>query len=261
MTKYKWRLSIHKFVWFIFMLTVSPVLIPIALYTKKTTPRLPEASGNNFGQVTSSKSKEKKTLVFLGESPVAGVGVKYYEQSITANTAIQLSQTLDISIDWLAVGENGIDIQQTVDRLINKIDTNSIDYLVVILGVNDVTKINSFKNWALQISRLVDVIRDRSNCPIIIYGCPPLSQFPALPRLLAWVAGYRGWILDNVSKSHHLNNKEFHFIKFEPSVLPEHFALDGYHPSEEGCQEMGRQIAGDIIRLFSDKTPVTANKT
>jgi len=246
------KIKIDIVLWFILSLLGSPLLIPIALRIKKLTPRLPEAEGNPFGLVNFSNSEITKRIVFLGESPVAGVGVKHYERSLTACTASSLSLALGCNIDWRAVGENGIDIKQTVARLLGKALESPIDYLVVVLGVNDVTKMRSFKNWHVQIEILIKQVRKQSNCQIIFYGCPPLGKFPALPKLLSLVAGYRASILDNISRTHPLNNKEFQFVVFESAVSKQLFATDGYHPSEKGCVEMGRKISADIMTLFTN---------
>ena len=70
-----------------------------------------------------------------------------------------------------------------------------------------------------------------------------MSQFPALPAPLATLLGYRTDLLNFISRHHRYSGSRYKFMssqaKFDASFLAE----DGFHPSEKGCDEMGKAIA------------------
>lgn len=235
--------------WILCTALISPVLVLLAIRTKKQTLRLPEADGEPFGNLQSSSLLPSLNLLFLGESPVAGVGVKAYNHSLAAQSANTFSKLTRRSVFWRALGKNGITIDRTIDELVPQIQEQTIDYLVIMLGVNDVTSLSSLNHWNLSIERLISKLRELTNAKILFYGCPPLAQFPALPKPLAIVAGARATLFDQVTQSHHLNDSEFVFTPFKTSIISDQFAEDGYHPSAIGCVEMGKRVANDLFQL------------
>jgi lysophospholipase L1-like esterase len=253
-------------IWWFAVILTSPLLFLLGLRTEKNTLRMPEAAGQNSGSVNiktqSEVSPQKNSclkdnpinLVFIGESPVAGVGVTNYKNSITSHTAQHLSKLTARTVNWAALGKNGVTIQQSIDHLVPKLNDQVIDYLVVLLGVNDVTGLTSLSQWNSSISQLITSVRKYTNAPISIYGCPPLGQFPALPSPLALAAGSRATLLDCVTKHHSLNTVEFKFYPFENALLDNQFALDGYHPSEQGCDALGQLIAVNLNRIQTEAT-------
>jgi lysophospholipase L1-like esterase len=243
------KIKLLSFFWLVMVVSISPILIILAIRTKKITLRLPEATGEPYGCCKPANSSVKQNLIFIGESPVAGVGVETYQQSIAAQAARHLSEMTETTVCWRAIGKNGITIEKTIDSLIPKVPEQTIDYLVVMLGVNDVTSLKSLKHWHQSISKLVSKIRRFTNAPILVYSCPPLAQFPALPKPLAIAAGTRAHLFDQVTQHHPLNNIEFKFSQFKANIVTTQFAADGYHPSEAGCIEMGKRIATDLMAL------------
>ncbi len=84
-----------------------PVILAQGIHTKRTTVRLPEASGERFGHSSQNDSPALK-LVVIGESTVAGVGVSHQQQGLAAQVAMALEQQLAKSVQWFAYGKNGI---------------------------------------------------------------------------------------------------------------------------------------------------------
>ena len=65
---------------------LSPVVIPLALYTRRTTVRLPEASGEPRGQW--GKGAPATRLLVIGESTAAGVGTAHHRQGLASQLAL-----------------------------------------------------------------------------------------------------------------------------------------------------------------------------
>ncbi|MGH8807309.1 MAG: SGNH/GDSL hydrolase family protein, partial [Noviherbaspirillum sp.] len=82
-----------------------PFLIAQGRYTRRVTPRLPEAGGPATGLAGSSHPAPALSLLTLGESPVAGVGVSTHEEAITGQFAETLSSRLRRPVAWRACGK------------------------------------------------------------------------------------------------------------------------------------------------------------
>ncbi len=220
-----------------------PVTLPLAWHTRKTALRLPEATGPNNGFIDNDADKTI-TLAILGESTAAGVGTDDHQQGLAAAIARQLAHRLKCNVNWRAIGENGIDIQGAIDRLLPKIMTNPPNYLVICLGVNDTTGLTSIKNWQRRISTLIHPFRGRSH--IYFNSTPPMEKFTALPQPLRFLMGFRAKILNRSLNDHPQQGNAFQCIPAVTLTDPKYLAIDGYHPSFEGYQAWGTMIADHI---------------
>ncbi len=246
------KIRLLSLLWCTVVFLLSPFILILAIYTKNKTPRLPEAGGEPKGIIKLASPCAKVSLLFLGESPVAGVGVDSYNQSLAAESARSFSKIITGSVSWAAIGKNGITIEQSIDELLPKVSQQPIDFVIIMLGVNDVTSLKSLKHWHQSIDRLIINLKKLTKAKILFYGSPPLGQFPALPKTLALVAGSRAALFDLVTKNHPLNGVEYFFSPFRSIVSPEHFAEDGYHPSKLGCVALGKRVAEDLQFLLDE---------
>ncbi|MCP3675248.1 MAG: SGNH/GDSL hydrolase family protein [Gammaproteobacteria bacterium] len=230
----------------VLIIILLPILIPQVIYVRRKTLRMPPASGERFGKIEKNSSAEPISITFIGESPVEGVGVTSFDKSLTALTAEHLSKQLNCNIHWHAIGKNGIDIKRTKDQLISEITTNKIDYLVVSLGVNDTKNLTPLADWEKEITRLIDKIENQCTCQILFLGAPDMAQFTALPAPLSTLLGYRTNLLNFISKHHRYSEHKYKFISSQAKFDASYLAEDGFHPSEKGCDEMGKAIANFI---------------
>ena len=87
-------------------LPLLPVLHWQGRRTRARVVRLPEPDDDSRG-VVEGGAEPALRLLMVGESPVAGVGVQSYRQSIAAQTAQALSKRLARPVCWQAIGKNG----------------------------------------------------------------------------------------------------------------------------------------------------------
>ncbi len=75
-------------------------LVPIFLFEgnkiRESVPRLPEARGAKLGAC--GNYKDTISLVTLGESTIAGVGVENHTEGITGQIAVTLSESTQKSV-------------------------------------------------------------------------------------------------------------------------------------------------------------------
>lgn len=231
-------------------LLTSPLLLlllPQAIYVKRTTLRLPEADAQN-----PSSKPEGIQLLHIGESTVAGVGVTSLEQGLTANLATQLESSLHQPVNWHSFGVNGI----RLNELINEVEQQTLDQadlVVVTMGVNDTTGLTSVKQWQYQLQRCIDYLKDNHSAPIVFTQVPPMLKFPALPAPLRYFIGIRALIMDGYLQKVCKRNTDTFYVGIEPEFKNSMMAKDGYHPSATGYQAWAQALEPELTEILLNR--------
>ena len=221
-----------------------PVIVAQGIHTKRTTVRLPEAAGEQFGHSSISNQNALK-LVVVGESTVAGVGVSHQQQGLAAQVAIALEQQLAKSVQWFAYGKNGARLADVCLTLLPQ-HFHQADIILVSIGVNDTTRLSSLKHWQQHLTVLVTKIRQHSNAPIRFLTLPPMHQFTALPSPLRQVVGFRARALDSALRQTLSQLLDCAVIDYQTPMKAHFLAEDGYHPSEAGYVVIGQDVAKSL---------------
>ncbi len=226
---------------------VVPLLLPQALYVRKTAPRFAPAAGPSEG---SAGYGRKMRLLAVGDSIIAGVGATMLSKALVGRTAEAIASSLDCSVSWQAHGVSGYNSAKVLEHLVPELPDVAMDYVIVSVGVNDITGLTTIRQWRENLSRLLDELRRHSpDASIAVAGMPPMHRFPLLPQPLRATFGLRsrsfdeelGTLVDTLPGIAHVP------LDFEAD--PDQFAPDGYHPSEESYVEFGRHMADGLLRI------------
>ena len=224
-----------------------PFLVPQALYVRRTAPRFAPAGGPSAGSVGDG---QQTRLLAIGDSIIAGVGASALSRALVGQTAAALASSQQCRVSWQALGVSGYTSEKVLERLVPELPEVAFDYIIVSVGVNDITGLTTVRNWRLNLALLLYKLHVHSpNAVIAVAGMPPLHGFPLLPQPLRAVFGMRGRTFDAIAKKvvdRHPNSLHIP-LDFEPD--PDKFAPDGYHPSEESYAEFGRHMAEKLIAL------------
>lgn len=237
-----------------------PLLILQGRRTRRITPRLPEAAGPRDGIAGTQHGTGALTLIAIGESPVAGVGVATQQEAITAQLAEILSHDVQRPVQWRAIGRNGVTAREAHQLLLSKVAQQPTDIVFVAFGVNDTTAFRPVGQWRNDIRSLLEAI-DRRCMPgmILLSGVPPMAHFPALPQPLRWVMGLKAAALDAAVRDIANTMPQLHArllhvpVAIDPadsSVM----ASDGYHASAKGCRVWAGLIAEAYIKDTSSRS-------
>ncbi|MBT8100069.1 MAG: SGNH/GDSL hydrolase family protein [Gammaproteobacteria bacterium] len=224
-----------------------PFLVPQALYLKKDIPRFADAAGPNFG---TTGSGDTRTLLMFGDSIAAGVGASAFDRSMAGRTAAGLAATASVKVEWKSVGYTGATCEQVLQRLDDAEASSDLDFLVLSVGVNDVTALTTIPAWRRSLRKLLQRLNTLYQRPtVVLCGLPPFRMFPSLPQPLRSSMQLRAYSIDEASQQVVAEFENVHFapMVFEPS--PEKFAADGYHPSEAGYDEYGRAMGALLARV------------
>ncbi|WP_339548115.1 SGNH/GDSL hydrolase family protein [Pseudomonas sp. RA_35y_Pfl2_P32] len=206
-------------------LLLGPLLLLQGIYTRRVTPRLPEASGARQGQAGNGA---RLRLLIVGDSAVAGVGAATQDQALSGQLVARLAE--DFQVSWQLWAQTGLDSQDLLELLEGK-DAQPFDVAVLGIGVNDVTSRLGVDQWLARQQRLLGLLRGKFAVQqLVISPLPPMHLFPALPQPLRWYLGNRARRFNQQLAT--LTAAQPSCTLLTLSLTPEAglMAADGFHP-------------------------------
>ncbi|MCO8074575.1 SGNH/GDSL hydrolase family protein [Acinetobacter lwoffii] len=229
-------------------IALIPALIIQGNRVKKNTLKLPEPQGKREGRTGTG---EKLSLLILGDSAAAGVGVEHQDDALLGAILHELKN--DFEIEWKLQAKTG-DTSSKVIRALDQMEFQHYDVIVTSVGVNDVTKLMPADIWIQKQEQLYSKIQQKFSPKLIIAaGVPPMNMFPALPNPLAWLFGQYAKQMNQqlekfVNQQVNMQWIEYDIEKYRAMNLQ--MAADGFHPSKEVYTLWGQEVAGKIRKTF-----------
>ncbi len=234
---------------YFFGILISIPLLPVLYFqgkqVRQKVPILPEAKGTEGVSVSLGNPKNKLKILALGESTIAGVGVKTHQEGFTGTLANELGAKLNAKITWKVYAKSGCTAKNVTEKIIPKIkeNDNDIDAIVIGLGGNDAFTLNTPWKWKRHIRELIFALRSQfKNGNIIFTNMPPIKEFPAFTPIIRFVLGNLAEILgeeledvvsgfENVFYHSQTITLQNWSKKMNIDTKPEDFFSDGVHPS------------------------------
>ena len=239
-----------------------PLLYVQGKRVKSSVPVLPEATGTS-GIVKSENDRILKVIV-IGESTIAGVGVKTHEEGFSGTLAKELSRQLNVSIGWRVYARSGYNLKKVTYKIIPKIGEEKADLIIIGMGGNDAFELRSPRSWKKDVEEMIDALRQKfGSTPIIFNNMPPIKDFPAFTPAIKFVIGNLvelfGTELQEVARS----KPDVYFSsdritlsdwieKLQSRYTREDFFSDGVHPSKLTYQTWAREMADFIVKSVPD---------
>ena len=220
---------------------IIPVLLVQALWVQLTVLRLPEPLGERSG--CCGKGNELKLLI-IGDSAAAGVGVNSQNDGLACQLAARLATQHHVYWSLIAnTGNTSVDVIKELTAL----PTQSFDYVLLSVGVNDVTHLTRSNHWVTNLSTIVVLLNAKFGAPKVLFASvPPMHLFTAIPNPLRWWLGLRAKRLNELMISVVKGNKESSVLAFFLPFQPEFLAEDGIHPSKLAYQAWANKVADAI---------------
>ena len=243
LTKLQIRYIFYGFI----ILPFTPFLYLQGKYVRFKVGRLPDAEGETSGK--HGEHTKALKLLAIGESTVAGVGAKNHAEALTGQFARHLSAATNRTVHWHAIGESGITVKETLERLVPKLPEENFDVILIALGGNDVFTLSSPRKWRRGMINLIEILREKyPEAKILSANVPMVRDFIAMPNPLRYV-------LSRLAKLHHFNSMEF-ISELENVVyyddvkrVTDDFFSDGIHPSAYGYDLW----AADMVEFMRKK--------
>ena len=241
---------------FILGSVLAAPLMPLVLHQgnkiRREFPRLPEANGPEG--ISGKNFKAEITVVGIGESSMACVGIDKHADGFIGQFSNRLAELLEKRINWHVYAKSGHTAKMTHDQLIPQIKENHIDLFLIALGGNDTFQLNSPKKWTADIDELINSLRHRfPTTPILFASMPPIHTFPAFTGSIRFVLGnlvrIHGEALNQTIKKHTCVYYDTRKIELKewlnklPEAQKEDFYSDGIHPSKLTFEIWGKEMA------------------
>ena len=249
----------NQFKYFLGAIGTIPLLPIMYVQGKRIrakVPSLPEATGNEG--ITNPNQTPNYQLITIGESTVAGVGVKTHAEGFSGILANELAHKLDKNIRWKVYAKSGITAKRVLTELIPLITEKQANLIVIGLGANDAFEGNSPNTWRKGIEKTLDELRKKFPLvPIAFANMPPIKEFPAFTPLIKQTIGslveIHGQELEKliVDQPNVFYNSEILWIKdwlkgeLANKTIHDFFS-DGVHPSKLTYQAWARDFANFI---------------
>lgn len=225
-------------------LLALPLLAAQGLWLRRRALHLPEAAGTPGG-VCAGPGPALRLLV-LGESPICGVGVRDYGESLPARLAEALARTLKREVAWQARGGNGLTAAALRRELLPLPAGPAPDLVVVALGVNDSTALTRRRRWRRELAAIAGHF---PGIPVAFLPVPPLERFPLLPWPLSAFLGLRARRLDGELAALCADLPLARYAGPAPALAPADLAEDGYHPGAAACARWAEALAQRLAGL------------
>ena len=223
---------------------LSPLLVAQAVGLRKRALRLPEAAGPRNGTCGTGTPLR---LLIVGDSSAAGVGAQTQDSALAGQLATALGA--HARVQWHLIAQTGATTPDTLERLRNA-DLPSADLVLIVLGVNDVTRGGPRRGWLRCHAQLRALLRARTGARrLYVSQIPPLGAFPLLPHPLRWLLGRRAQRFDAGLGRDLAAEAGTRYLGFPDTLDPADMAEDGFHPGPviyaAWAKEMARRIHTD----------------
>ena len=228
-----------------------PFLYAQGKFVRYKVGRLPDAEGEIIGKI--GEADESINILAIGESTVAGIGAKNHGEALTGQFARHLSDNLNKTVYWHAIGESGITVAGTLERLVPTLPEENLDLILVALGGNDVFELSSPKKWRRNMLQLLEILRSKyPNATVLLANVPMIKDFIAMPNPLRYV-------LSRLAKLHHFNlqdltaNMENVYYYDDIKKVEDDFFSDGIHPSSYGYDLWAESMVEFLLKSRSGR--------
>ncbi|NRF71578.1 SGNH/GDSL hydrolase family protein [Aquincola sp. S2] len=231
---------------------LGPLLFAQALRTRRRLPKLPEADGPRSGAVGRGRAL---SLLVLGDSSAAGVGVETQEQALAMQLARSLAARAKRRVQWQLRARSGVTTAQAM-ALLQEAPLHPAEVAVIVTGVNDVTDQVPPERAIAAREALCRALRDAHGVRhLVLTPVPPMQRFAGLPQPLRWIAGRDAAAHDRAlavwaSVQHDVSHLPFD-LPLDAALL----ARDGFHPGAEVYRAWGQalaeHIAGQVLPRLS----------
>ncbi len=227
------------------MLPTAPVLIAQGRRLLRDTPRLPDAASPWHGE---TPGPNPLTLIVLGDSTAAGVGADTQAEALPGHLGRELAALTGRGVNWRALGENGADSREFIERYLDDACSSPVDIAFVSLGANDALGLRSRRAFARDIRTILGRLREASpDAVILVSSLPAFFRFELLPQPLKGNLYLHSRSLEDAARSVVAGLPGVHMSPPPPPYTEGFFASDLFHPSASGYRDWARFAIEDAV--------------
>jgi len=223
-----------------------PAYIWQGLGVRRRTSRMLPAQGPVMHDIA-GKAPDISLLV-LGDSSAASVGIGNSENGLAAQLATLISQRTGRAVRWRAAGFNSATSGQIRDHVLPNLSADPWTHIVLAIGTNDTKNFHSVPRFKKEFGGLLYGLRAKWPEARVVWS--PVLEFtmaPAMPSLLGKILEIRAGEMNRMGERLCLERGAVPAPRL-PITDPEAgFASDGFHASEAGYLAWAEHLVGLVV--------------
>ncbi|MCF8548373.1 MAG: SGNH/GDSL hydrolase family protein [Pontimonas sp.] len=235
---------VHRAAWPV-ALGLSPLLYAQGKWVRRQVPRLPHAPSPWEGE---RPGPSPLSVLGVGDSTIAGVGVKDPLHGLVPQFSLALHERTQRGVSWRSVGESGATSKDILRSFLTPALATPADMVIVSLGANDAKDLKPLGATVSRFERLVKTLHEGHPRAVLIFSAlPAFYLFPTLPQPLRSIIYAHAQAIE---RSIRPMIESFPFAMMSPPPPGYHdtfFAVDGFHPSEDGYRDWARFALEDAL--------------
>ena len=183
-----WLIKLKYYLGVLMALPLLPLMARHGKLVKNAVPALPEPT--DYTGTVPKSTTPSFTLITMGESTIAGVGVKHHREGFTGCLAKEVAEHTGQAVGWQVYAKSGYTAKHVSKKLIPNMPIGKADLIAIGLGANDAFRVNSPMKWSQHIQTLIEQVQSKfPESPIVFLNMPPIKSFPAMTRILQLTLG------------------------------------------------------------------------
>ena len=229
-----------------------PIYVWQGLGVRRRSLRLEPPAHDGWIRAGSNPVKSTRAplnILLIGDSSAAGVGARKIENSLGGELPAILHELTGRTVNLRIAGNNSATSGQIRDHVVPNLPHEIFDFICLNIGTNDAKNFHRGNTFCKSFGTLLYALRTRyPEARIIWSGVLDMKHIPALPSPLNKILGIRSRI---INRNGQILCRERGALAPEPEwrVIPENFAVDGFHASEKGYREWAENLGKYIAEL------------
>lgn len=215
-------------------IVLSPLLITQGKALRRKYPRLPNAPLPWTGRID---GPQPLSLLALGDSTVAGVGVADSMQGLVAHLARGIYRRTARGITWAGYGQRGATVRDVAEEHLPTAlqKTSKADVIVISAGANDAISLRPLPEVESNMMATISTLHTHHpHAVFVVSSLPAFHLFESIPQpLRAIMAGHAQMIERRMRPL--IEKLPYALMSPPPPEYPkDFFAADSFHPSAKG---------------------------
>jgi lysophospholipase L1-like esterase len=232
---------------------LGPLLKLQGQQVRRTVPQLPEPAGARSGVAGKTGYGQELSILIVGDSSAAGVGVARQENALAAQIASNLTVAVRRCVRWRLIAAIGTTARSAI-QLTASASLEPADVLIFCLGANDVLRQTNPREFLVTYRELVrDLSAQVGAQLVVINGLPPIHILTAAPQPLRWYLGRCAHRLDADLRGWADSEPKLRFVSLQWAAIPEDLAADGFHPGVRLYAHWAGLVAETVGRWADDR--------
>jgi len=223
-----------------------PVYVWQGLGVRRRTTRMLPARGPVMHEMPGTAPAI--TLLVLGDSSAASVGIGHSENGLAAQLAILIAERTGSAVRWRAAGFNSATSGQIRDHVLPNLSADPWTHIVLAIGTNDTKNFHSVPRFKKEFGGLLYALRAKWPEARVVWS--PVLEFtraPAMPSLLGRILEIRATEMNRMGKRLCLERGAVPASRLPIPDPQAGFAVDGFHASEAGYRAWAEHLVGPVL--------------